>query len=397
MTTPKIPLMKNAFLNEKATKMELAKFITTAGRLSMGQKCLEFEGAFARWQGSRHAILFNSGSSANLAMLQALKNLGKLKEGDAIGFSALTWSTNVMPIIQLGFRPVAIDCEPATLNVMSWELEARIKESPLKAFFITNALGFAGDLGKIKKICRTHGIILLEDNCEALGTELFGRKTGNFGVASSFSFFVAHHMSTIEGGMVCTNDRALSDMLKVVRSNGWDRNLSPEKQKMWRTQHNVNNEFISKYTFYDLGFNFRPTEITGFLGLSQLRLVDENIKERERNHRLFEEAIAKNPDLVPLDRKHITTLSAFALPIVCRTVELKDKYQKRFAGSGIEIRPLIAGNILRQPFYKKYMGDQGTALPGAEFLHRNSFYCGNYPELSRNDIGVILSCLEHRT
>jgi len=385
--------MKNVFLKEKETKKALARFIEKADKLSMGRLCQEFEIKFSQWQGAKHAVLFNSGGSANLAMIQALKNLGKLKDGDTVGFSALTWSTNVMPIIQMGLRPIAVDCEPTTLNVMSHQLEIKIRESPMKAFFITNALGFAGDLDKIKNICRKNKIILLEDNCEALGTELAGSKTGNFGLASSFSFFVAHHMSTIEGGMVCTNDEELCDMLKIVRANGWDRNLHTHKQRKWRKMHNIKTEFDSKYAFYDLGFNFKPTEITGFLGLSQLKLVDYNIEIRNKNHRLFDNVIRKNPDLIPTNNLHLKKLSPFALPIICKGAGMKEKYKKRFTKAGVEIRPIIAGNIQEQPFYKKYAGHDNSNLVGASFLHNNGFYCGNYPDLSSGDVKTILSCL----
>jgi len=148
-----IPLMKNAFLNEYETKKALSEFIMKSDRLSMDAKCAEFEVLFAKKQGRKHGILFNSGGSANLAILQALKNLGKLKDNDNVGFSALTWSTNTMPIIQMGMNPVAIDCEPSTLNVMSNHLLDRLKTTPLQALFLTNVLGFTGDIATIKKIC----------------------------------------------------------------------------------------------------------------------------------------------------------------------------------------------------------------------------------------------------
>lgn len=234
-----IPLMKNAFLNEYETKQALADFILKAPRLSMDCKCFEFEKTFAKFQGRKDAVLFNSGSSANLAMLQALKNLGKLKNGDKIGFSALTWSTNVMPIIQLGMKPVAVDCDPKTLNIMSYTLDERLNSIDLQALFITNALGFAGDLDKIKKICDENKIIIIEDNCESLGTELYSGKAGNFGIASSFSFFIAHHMSTIEGGMLLTDDKKLTEMFRIVRANGWDRNLTALQQLNWRKKFNI--------------------------------------------------------------------------------------------------------------------------------------------------------------
>ena len=387
-----IPLMKNAFLNEDATKRELSEFILSAGKLSMGVKCAEFEKAFAKKQGRKDAVLFNSGGSANLALIQALKNLGKFKDGDHVGFSALTWSTNVMPLIQMGLTPVAIDCEPDILNVTSKNLLERLNDIKLDGFFITNALGFVGDLDKIRDICNKKNIILLEDNCESLGTEIKKGKAGNFGLASTFSFFVAHHMSTIEGGMVCTDDEVLAEMLRIVRANGWDRNLTATQQVKLRKKNGVQSEFEAKYTFYDLGFNLRPTEITGFLGLSQLKYLEENIDIRERNYLFLEKIAAENDDLIIMNRKHITRLSNFSLPIVCKTSKLREKYLAQFSGAGIEIRPMIAGNMQEQPFYRKYV-KKIFKLPGVEFLHTNSFYCGNYPELTDGDLETISSCL----
>lgn len=387
-----IPLMKNAFLNEHETKKALATFIMEANRLSMDKECAAFEKKFALYQGRKEAILFNSGGSANLAMLQALKNLGILKEGDKVGFSALTWSTNIMPVIQMGFRPVAIDCDPASLNVMSYNLEERLSQTTLNALFLTNVLGFTGDLDKIREICNARNILLIEDNCESLGTKLPSGKAGNFSVCSSFSFFVAHHMSTIEGGMVCTDHEELAIMLRIVRANGWDRNLSARQQFKLRKKFNINSEFDAKYTFYDLGFNMRPTEITGFLGQYQMQFLDENIRLREDNYLRLEKIMKENDDLLILKHDHIDTLSTFAFPVICKTPQLREHYLSRFSGAGIEIRPMIAGNIQRQPFYSKYVQDI-YFLPGTDLLHDNGFYCGNYPELSESDLETITSCL----
>lgn len=387
-----IPLMKHTFLNENETKRALADFILHAHKLSMGVKCAEFEKKFADTQGSVDAILFNSGGSANLALLQALKNLGKLKNGDRVGISALTWSTNVMPIIQLGMIPVAIDCEPSTLNVMSYNLKERLETTKLQALFITNALGMTGDLDIIRDICLENDIILLEDNCESLGTELPAGRTGNFGLASTFSFFVAHHMSTIEGGMICTSDDEIAEMLRIVRANGWDRNLTSGQQFKWRNKFDIRSEFEAKYTFYDLGFNLRPTEITGFLGLTQLQYLSENVEQRIANHAILEGVLKRNSDLEPLDHSHISVFSSFAFPVLCKTPELRKKYVLQFSGGGIEIRPMIAGNIQYQPFYKKYV-DESYSLPGTDYVHACGFYCGNYPELTTSDIEVISSCL----
>lgn len=387
-----IPLMKNAFLREHETKEALAEFIRSADKLSMGEQCRRFEQVFADTQERQHAVLLNSGSSANLLLLQALKNTGRLKMGDKIGFSALTWSTNVMPIIQMGFEPVPIDCEIDTLNVSSKTLRERLNEVELRGLFITNVLGFAGDLGNIRQLCTEYDMILIEDNCEALGTELPDGKAGNFGVAASFSFFVAHHMSTIEGGMLVTDDQELATMFRIARANGWDRNLPAADQVRLRKQHNIDSELYAKYTFYDLAYNLRPTEITGFLGLQQLALLKENIAARKHNYREIEGFVANNPDFIAINHSHIKSISPFAMPFICKSKELFQKYTVSFSGAGIEIRPMIAGNMQRQPFYRKYVATM-YPLPNTDIIHDCSFYAGNYPELTRADLDIFASCL----
>jgi CDP-4-dehydro-6-deoxyglucose reductase, E1 len=388
-----IPLMKCAFFNEIDTKLALSEFIKKAEIFSMSTQCTSFEVMFAQKQGRDKAVLFNSGGSANLALLQSLKNLGRIKEGDNIGFSALTWATNVMPIIQMGMVPVAVDCEINTLNVSSKQLQNTIEKIDLKVLFLTNVLGFVDNIWEVKRICDDHSIILIEDNCEALGTiDKYGIKTGNYGVASTFSFYVGHHMSTIEGGMVCSNDNELIEMLKIVRANGWDRNLSPQQQQQWREKYEIQSDFEAKYTFYDLGYNLRPTEITGFLGLLQLENLSKAVMKRETNFLLIESIIKENPDLISIEHNHITQLSPFSIPIICKTPELRKEYLCKFFDAGVETRPMIAGNIQKQPFYKKYV-KKVYELPNTDFLHNNSFYCGNYPEMSENDLNIIKTVL----
>jgi len=385
--------MKCAFSHEEETKRKLAEFIVSAPRLSMDEQCAMFEKEFAAYQGQKDGIFFNSGGSANLAMFQTLKNLGLLKNGDKIGFSALTWSTNLMPIIQLGMEPVAVDCDPPTLNVMSHNLKKRLAETKLQALFITNALGFAGDLDEIKNICRENKMLLLEDNCEALGSELKnGGKTGTFGGMASFSFFVAHHMSTVEGGMICTDNSEYAEMLRIVRANGWDRNLSPDQQEKWRARYGVGSEFEAKYTFFDLGFNLRPNEMTGFLGRCQLKYLPENVRKRQENYLRLEKAALSNSDLLGFKHDHIKLLSNFAFPVMCKSMEFKEKYISIFKKTGVEARPMIAGNIQKQPFYKKYV-PKLYDLPGADAVHDCGFYCGNCPELNDEELNVITDCL----
>jgi len=384
-----IKLIKNTFFKQRQTSRLLAKFIGSTDKLSFGPECEKFEKRFAKFQGRKYCIFVNSGSSANLALIQALVNLGRLKKRDRVGFSAVTWSTNTMPLIQSGLEPVPVDVELDTLNVSSRTLIKTIGEVEVKALFLTNLLGFCDDMDEIKKICSSRKILLLEDNCESLGTVYKGKKLGNFGLASTFSFYVGHHMSTIEGGAICTDDEELAVMLRIVRAHGWDRNLSIRDQNNLRNKFKVNSTFYSRYTFYDLGYNLRPTEISGFLGNNQLSHIDEIIKKRNENFIKMAIPIYELTDrYYPVKFDHIDFLSNFAVPVVCRDVELRNKLVKVCNGK-VEIRPIVGGNIVQQPFFKKYVDNQ-VKTPNSELIHKNGLYFGNNPDMTDDDINSIL-------
>lgn len=386
-----IKLVNNALYNHKKTIDGLCKFVKKTNQLTMGDKCKEFEETFSKHIGVNYSVLCNSGASANLVLLQALKNLNLIKEGDKVGFTAITWSTNVMPIMQMGFNPVPIDIDAEYLNNTTETLKDEIKD--IKVMFITNVLGFTGDLKEIQKLCAENGVLLIEDNCESFGTEYVGQKTGTFGFASTHSFYVAHHISTIEGGMISTDNEILDTALRVTRANGWDRNLSKDFQDAFRGAYNITDEHKARYTFYDLAYNVRPTEITGYLGCEQIKYADEIIKKRERNYLRFKKAIQRNDDIITIKDDHLTTKSIFSIPLLFKTKEKKKEYQDRFERAGIEIRPIIAGNIVNQPFYKKYV-KESKELKGANFIENNGFYFGNPPDATEDEIRQKLNCLE---
>ncbi len=386
-----IKLMKSTFYKEEKTKKALADFILQAEMLSMGAECKEFERRFAEKQGRKYALFVSSGSMANLVLLQALLNIGRLKRGDRVAVSSLTWATNIMPVLQLGLVPVAIDCEKETLNVSVKTLE-KADGTDIKAIFLTNVLGFSDDMSAIKKWAERNGTIFLEDNCESLGSKMHGTLLGNFGLASTFSTYVGHHFSTIEGGMICTDDEELHDMLLMVRAHGWDRNLAEEKQKKLRDIHGVD-DFFAKYTFYDLAYNARPTEINGFLGNEQIQYWDEIVAKREDNFRRFQEAAALNDDLLPLEVDHMEVVSNFAMPVICKTQELFELYRKKFSDAQVEIRPIIAGDMTKQPFYKKYVGEAAEECENARFIHEQGFYFPNNSELTEEEVQLLVSLL----
>jgi CDP-6-deoxy-D-xylo-4-hexulose-3-dehydrase len=386
-----IKLMKSTFLDEQQTKQKLADFIMQAKQLSMGEECRAYEKAFAAKQGRKHAIFVSSGSAANLGLLQALLNTGKLKRGARVGFSALTWATNVMPIMQLGMTPVAIDCELDTLNTSPATLAAVGK---LDALFLTNVLGLCDDLPGIAAYCQEHGIRLLEDNCESLGSSISGKQLGNYGFASTFSSFVGHHVSTVEGGMVCTDDDDFADAVTMVRAHGWDRNLSTEKQAKLRKQHGVK-DFFALYTFYDLAYNLRPTEIQGFLGKLQIAYWDTIVNRRAENFAKFQEAATQNPNIYTHKTSHMDKVSNFAMPVVYKSESAFMKAQKTFADAQVEIRPIIAGSITEQPFYRKYVPNP-EPCPNATLVHNQGLYFPNNPELTENEVTQLCNILKQQ-
>lgn len=387
-----IKLIKSTFFREDETKEALIQFLKKADQLSFGSQCETFEKNFARYQNRKQCVFVNSGSSANLALIQSLLNIGKLKAGDTVGFSACTWSTNVMPLIQLGLHPVPIDIELDTLNVSLETLKATQKIYPLAMVFLTNVLGFCDNIDEIEDYCRKKNILLVEDNCESLGSEYKGRKLGNFSLASTISFYVGHHMSTIEGGAICTDNSKLANMLRIVRAHGWDRNLSLSRQKTIRAKYKVNSTFYSRYTFYDLGFNLRTTEMNGFLGNYQLQFIDEIVRKREQNFLHLASTIYMRQDrYLKMKYEHMDVISNFAFPLVCLSSSIRDDLVKKCNGR-IEIRPVVGGDITRQPFYRKYISDtQIRQLTGnVRKLDECGMYFGNNPELTKNDIAILL-------
>jgi CDP-6-deoxy-D-xylo-4-hexulose-3-dehydrase len=385
-----IKLIKSSFYQEPVTKYLLSQFVQSADIFSMGEQCKLFENKFSQKQERTYSVYVSNGSAANLVLLQSLLNLGHLKKGDRVGFSALTWATNVMPILQLGLIPVPIDCSLETLNVSPDLLLKEIKT--LSALFLTNVLGFSDQISEIKDLCKVHNVLLLEDNCESLGSKVSGKLLGNFGFASTFSFFVGHHFSTIEGGMICTDDKELYESLVMVRAHGWDRNLSGESQKELRAKHGIE-DFYAKYTFYDLAYNTRPTEIQGFLGCKQIEYWDEIVSLRENNFKLFAQEMQQNNDFYNLQVSHMQIVSNFAMPIICKTKELWRYYLDKFTKAEVEVRPIIAGDITSQPFFKKY-STGSYYCPNAKLIHEQGFYFPNNPELFNEDLKILINLVK---
>ena len=250
---------------------------------------------------------------------------------------------------------------------------------------------YSFSIDEIKKICEEKKIVLVEDNCESLGSIYKGKKLGNFGLASTFSFYVGHHMSTIEGGAVCTDSERLATMLRIVRAHGWDRNLSEKKQTKLRDKHKVNSTFYSRYTFYDLGYNLRPTEINGFIGNMQINYLNEITEKRNKNFFKIAGKIYRQTDkYYPVRYDHMDFLSNFAVPVICKSTAIRDKLVEKCIGK-VEIRPVVGGDMTQQPFFIKHMKKFGIKESNASIIHKQGLYFGNNPELTEKEIKEILS------
>jgi CDP-6-deoxy-D-xylo-4-hexulose-3-dehydrase len=296
-----------------------------------------------------------------------------------------------MPIIQLGLNPIPVDVELDTLNISSKTFRDSIKKHKLKALFLTNLLGFCDDIDEIAKICKKENIILIEDNCESLGTIYKGKLLGNYGLASTCSFYVGHHMSTIEGGVVVTDDKELSDMLRLVRAHGWDRNLSFDDQTKIRSKHGVNSTFYSRYTFYDLGYNLRPTEISGFIGNVQIKYLNEIIKKRNKNFLKLAPIIYGRKDkYFPIRYDHIDLVSNFAFPVICKSKAIRDELVEK-CNKIVEIRPIVGGDMTMQPFFNKYFKKFNIKNINANLIHEQGLYFGNNPEMTEKEMNKIIS------
>jgi len=377
----KIPLVKESFFKEKLTKKELVKFIKNSHKFSMGEETKKFESSFSVFQNSKYSILFSSGSAANLALIQALKNLNYLKSGDSVAVSSLTWATNVMPLFQLGLKPVAIDIEIETLNISIQDLKKKYDQFGFKAIFLTNVLSFSCDMEELTYFCNQNNILLIEDNCESLGSEFKNKKLGNFGLAGTFSFFVGHQMSIIEGGCVVTDNFELYEMLKIVRAHGWARDMN-----------NFNNsDFYSRFTFYDLAYNLRPGEINAAIGNFQLNFISENLEKRYKIFNKILKKVVKKNSLIPLKIQN-NFYAPFAFTLIFKEKSYCDRTIKLFEVEGIEIRPIISGNITKQPFFKKYSTEE-FLLPQCDIIHQQGFYFGINPSLSSNELKIILKLI----
>jgi len=381
----KIDLIQDTIDNQDIDN--LIQWLKEYPRLTKGPKTIEFESKWSKWIGSKYSVFVNSGSSANLLMLYALKVLNKMKN-NKVCVPALCWATDLSPVLQFDMKPLLIDCNLDNLSVDLNHLEEVFKTEQPSVLLLVSVLGLSPDMNSIVELCKKYDVILLEDNCESQGTKFKGTKLGNFGLMSSFSTYFGHTMSTIEGGVITTNDEEIYNMLLQLRSHGWDRDLSESKQQELRKEWEVS-DFSALYTFYVPGFNLRSTDLQAQLGIQQLLKVDGMINNRFQNFLYYKSKLEGKTWFPKTFSDEFT--SNFAIPVITKSSEDKENLIKELEENNIACRPLISGSMGTQPFYKKLYGE--NKLPNCSIIDERGVYVPNHDKMTKEDIDRVCNIL----
>lgn len=339
-----IPLVKDTI--DKKDIDNLIEWLKTYPHLTKGELTLKYEKKWANWLGTKHALFVNSGSSANLIMLYALIASKKLNIGDKVVVPTVSWSTDLAPVVQLGLKPILCDCNMSNLSIDIEHFKSIILNDKPKALILVSVLGMVPEMDELVNLCKENNVILIEDACESLGSRFKDKKIGTFGLMSSFSTYFGHHISTIEGGMVCTDDTDMFNILKSIRSHGWDRDLDISHRQELRGRYQVS-DFESLYKFYYFGFNLRSTDLQAFIGLGQLEKLDDIVESRNKNYLFYSENIENNFWKAPIstDQRFV---SNFAYPIISPN---RERIVEELNKEDIAVRPLICGSLEKQPFW----------------------------------------------
>jgi CDP-6-deoxy-D-xylo-4-hexulose-3-dehydrase len=371
--------------------------------LTLGKNGLAFEGAFAEFLGVSHALMVNSGSSANLVAVATLcsrQNDRPLLPGDEVITPAATFPTTIAPLVQYDLVPVFVDCRPGTYNVDADELEKAISDRT-RALFLPHMLGNACQMDRITDIVDRHDLYVIEDVCEAMGSRFGGRLLGTFGHLSTFSFYPSHHITTGEGGIVATNDPALAKTARSIRDWGRDcwcshRTLGPNGACGRRYSHpvpGVPGTYDHKYLYSNVGYNLRPTDMQAALGLVQLGRFAEFEEARKANFRYLYQGLSQFEEFLILPTwDEQTDACWFAFPLTVRDSApfTRNDLVKWLEGRGVETRFLMAGNILRQPGFTHIEHRKVGDLPNTEQVMRSAFFVGVYPGLDRARLNYVV-------
>ncbi len=360
--------------------------------LTQSKEVEKFEKLWSRWLGVKYSTFVNSGSSANYITIKILQILNKKKFKNEIIIPSLTWVSDVNSVIMNGFKPVFVDINLSNLSMNQDEVLKKINKKTL-AVFITHAQGFNGFSNYFLSELKKRKIHLIEDVCESHGAKHNNKKLGTFGLISNFSFYYAHHMTTIEGGMICTNNKEIYEISKILRSHGMVRESKNQvyEKKMIKKFKNLSPKFIFLYPT----LNFRNTEIGAVIGINQLKKLDVNNKKRISNFIYFLENLDSKKYFTEFDLKGSSNY-AFPLILNIKNLKVRDKFEKYLSRNNIEFRRGNAGggNQLRQPYIQEHIKIKNfSKFKNVEQVHFFGYYIGNYPDLSKKKIKKITEIL----
>ena len=381
------PLMENNIPPEDLNRV--IEFLKTDPILTQSENVKEFEREWSEWLGVKHSVFLNSGSSANILTMSALNHIYGTGE---IILPPLTWVSDISSVLFAGFQPVFVDINPRTLCMNTDQVIEKLNENT-KAVFLTHAQGFNGLSDKLLQALEEKNIPLIEDVCESHGAEFKGKKLGSYGLASNFSFYFAHHMSTIEGGMFCTNDEKIYQLVRMLRSHGMVRETTNNElsQSYIKNYPELNPEFIFAYPAY----NMRNNEIGAVLGRNQLKRLDENNIKRRKNFKYFLDNLDSKKYQTDFDLEGSCNY-AFNLVIKNPDIEFCQRVITRLKEMGVEFRRGSAGggNQLRQPYLQEIVDkNEYKNYPVVEHIHFYGFYIGNYPGLEEKKILTLCKLL----
>ncbi len=361
----------------------LIGWLKTYPRLTKDKLTVEFEKKWSSWLGRKYSVFNNSGSSANLLMYYALLLSGRLKNKKII-VPSVGWVTTIAPAIQFGFEPIMCEADKDTFGLDLAHLEKLLIEHKPSTVIFVQVLGVPNQMPALLALKEKYGFTLLEDACAAMGSTYRGKNVGTFGDMASFSFYFGHQISTIEGGAVSTDDKELNDILLMLRSHGWDKDLDEESRKNLRAKYKID-DFHSPFVFYEPGFNVRSTDLNAFLGIRQVDKMDWLVKRRNENHLLYKKIFGDRFYFQKYDFD--STICSIHFGMLAKDGEERKKIVHALDREGIETRIFSAGNLGLHPFWANRYG--AASFPMADRIHYTGLFLPNSPSLSAKDIEFI--------
>ena len=348
--------------------------VIKSNRYTMGPKVKEFEMKFAEYFNSKYALMVNSGSTANLLMVASLVLSKKhnLRLDDEVIVPSVSWSTTYYPLSQYGLKLKFVDVDLETLNIDINQLEKAITDKT-RAIMAVNLLGNPCNFNEIKELCLKNDLLLIEDNCESLGAKYNNVYTGTLGNMGSFSFFFSHHMQTMEGGMILTNDQSLFQIATSLRAHGWIRDLPAENLILNKS----GNEFEDSFKFVLPGYGVRPLEMSGAIGIEQLKKIDRFINQRKANAELFKKLFLNEENSIIQKEVHESSWFGFSIILNNKMINQRDNFIRSLQENMIESRPIVAGDFTKNPVINYLDHSISGNLENSELIDKNGFFVGN--------------------